>query len=394
MRQIKKKSYLFIAALLFLFQLSVAIPADAAKGNLTIALSANSVATGDTVTVTLRAADNNNKKATADMVFTYNSEIFSFVSCNAHSYTGGEGGKVSFNGSIVDVKLKAIAPGSTAVKVEGSNGKSQSSGEALDSLVAAGVRIEVSGNAVNNKSSDAGLSGLSVSAGELTPAFDTSVTAYSVTVPYETTALDVSAQTADSKAQIASITGNTELAVGENAVAITVKAENGATAVYQITVIRETESEQSGGEIGNGEDSWQLTRLQEEYKKLDKKYQEEKSFSRKIIAILIFVIIVLVIVGINLILFMKRRNEETDDYVFGESDRVNRKNGSIKGNSGKSDAGKREEIRKTEDYDDIDLEEMGDLKDLEDLEDIDDADDNDWLDNDGDDMEFIDFNKL
>lgn len=54
--------------------------------------------------------------------------------------------------------------------------------------------------------------------------------------------------------------------------------------------------------------------LQEEYDALSQKYSEEKSFSRNVIGILIFVLAVLVIVIINLLLHRFRKKDEYDDY--------------------------------------------------------------------------------
>ncbi len=90
----------------------------------------------------------------------------------------------------------------------------------------------------NNK-----LASLSVSPGELTPAFQTATTAYAVTVPFETTKLDVAAQAEHTAASVT--TSGTDLAVGENKIDVTVTAQNGKTKVYTITVTRQ-ESELAG----------------------------------------------------------------------------------------------------------------------------------------------------
>ena len=53
------------------------------------------------------------------------------------------------------------------------------------------------------------------------------------------TSIAVSATPVNEKATIESVTGNTNLAVGANVVQIVVKAENGTTATYKITVTRQ-----------------------------------------------------------------------------------------------------------------------------------------------------------
>ena len=60
--------------------------------------------------------------------------------------------------------------------------------------------------------------------------------------------------------------------------------------------------------------------LQEEYDALSQKFSEEKSFSRNVIGILIFVLAVLVIVIINLLIHRFQKKEEFDDYDEEEYD--------------------------------------------------------------------------
>ena len=299
MKQIKKKSYIILAALLLLLQLSISLPVYAADGSLTIAVSSSNISVGNTVTVTLRASGPGGAAAVSDMEFTYSTNVFSFVSCNAEGYTGGEGGTVKASGSAVNVVLKAVGQGKGSLKVTGTNGRLKDEAETpLSSMTAAGVVLNVAGN----QSGDISLSGLTLSVGQLSPDFTGSVKEYTTTVPYETTSIEVQAQTSDSKAPVESITGNADLQPGENTITITVKAESGSEAVYTIKATREAEAVQNPGDMdpeqtgqeGTADsqqptaDEWQFSRLQDEYQKLDKKYQEEKSFSRKVIAILIF----------------------------------------------------------------------------------------------------------
>ena len=93
----------------------------------------------------------------------------------------------------------------------------------------------------DTRSGDATLKSLSVSNQNISPAFDKSKTSYTLTVPNDTTSIDVSAIANDSKATV-TISGNTNLKVGVNPVKITVKAENGTTNVYTINVTRKASS--------------------------------------------------------------------------------------------------------------------------------------------------------
>ncbi len=327
----KFKIVAFLAALLLLIQTGMPMQVFAAEGKLSIAVSARTVNVGDTVTVTLSATGPNNEKATADMEFTYNTSTFSFESCGAPGYTGGAGGTVKASGGMVTVKLKAIAEGDCGLKVTGSNGKIKASGEELSKMVAAGVVIQAGAGAASAGSSDNSLSALSLSAGELSPAFVYSTTSYTAEVPYETTSVDVNATPSHSNAKVESITGNTDLQVGENTISVTVTAENGSKAVYKIVVTRAAEptgtidpgadpgTDPSGQETTDSqiqEYQDQITYWKNQYMKQYEKNESQKSFSRKVIAVLIFAVVVLAIVCINLLLFKRRQNAGSGEDIF------------------------------------------------------------------------------
>lgn len=81
------------------------------------------------------------------------------------------------------------------------------------------------------------LAQLSCSNASLSPAFDPSVTQYSVTVPFEVESLDLYTE-ADHGGASVSVSGNS-LVVGSNTVTVTVVAEDGSTRRYTISVQRE-----------------------------------------------------------------------------------------------------------------------------------------------------------
>lgn len=215
-----------------------------------------------------------------------------------------------------------------------------------------GISTEMTASATqveneSSKSPDNSLSSLKLSQGTLSPEFYYSTTSYTATVPYETTSVEVTAKTSNSKAEIESINGTSDLQPGENKITITVRAENGAKAVYTIKVTREngptgtsageTTPGETTGEAGETPETGETTPgetenivseeysaqieeyenrmslLQKEYEKLEKKYESEKSSARTIIAILVFVLIVVIIAGINIILFMKRSGRDGED---------------------------------------------------------------------------------
>lgn len=85
------------------------------------------------------------------------------------------------------------------------------------------------------KSSNNALASLTVSAGELAPAFDPTITDYTLSLPLRTNKITFTATPSDSKA---TVQGDGEVALqgGENKVAVVVTAEDGSAKTYNITV--------------------------------------------------------------------------------------------------------------------------------------------------------------
>ena len=269
--------------------------AKAASGKTTIAVSAGSLNIGQTVTVTAKALSASGDSAYANMVLTYDAGILEFVSCNA-TYGGG-GGSISVASDSFSVTLKAISAGKASISLSATDGVIYGTEEELDSMAGSSTSVTVkneaagsntgnnssagnngssgsNGNAGNGSSSGTGsnnntgsntaalsadnsLKALTISPGTLSPAFKGSTTKYTATVDNSVTSIAVSATPVNENATIESVTGNTNLAVGANVVKIVVKAENGTTATYKITVTRQaagttgSETTTTGGENGD-----------------------------------------------------------------------------------------------------------------------------------------------
>lgn len=245
--------------------------AKAASGKTTIAVSASSLNIGQTVTVTAKALSASGDSAYANMVLTYDAGILEFVSCNA-TYGGG-GGSISVASDSFSVTLKAIAAGKASISLSATDGVIFSTAEELDSMAGSSTSVTVKNEAAGNNtgnnnntgsntnaaalSADNSLKALTISPGTLSPAFKGSTTKYTATVDNSVTSIAVSATPVNEKATIESVTGNTNLAVGANVVQIVVKAENGTTATYKITVTRQaagttgSETTTTGGENGD-----------------------------------------------------------------------------------------------------------------------------------------------
>lgn len=269
--------------------------AKAASGKTTIAVSASSLNIGQTVTVTAKAFSESGDSAFANMVLTYDAGILEFVSCNT-TYGGG-GGSISVANDSFSVTLKAIAAGKASISLSATDGVIFSTAEELDSMAGSSTSVTVknevaggnstnnggsgnNGNSGNNGSSgnngnagngsstaslsaDNSLKALTISPGTLSPAFKGSTTKYTAAVDNSVTSIAVSATPVNEKATIESVTGNTNLAVGTNVVKIVVKAENGTTATYKITVTRQAAGNSGSatattggenGDSGNGDD--------------------------------------------------------------------------------------------------------------------------------------------
>lgn len=243
--------------------------AQAASGKTTIAVSSGSINIGQTVTVTAKALSASGDSAYANMVLTYDAGILEFVSCTA-TYGGG-GGSISVANDSFSVTLKAISAGKASISLSATDGVIFSTAEELDSMAGSSTSVtvnnEAAGSSTGNNSSagttggnsagtgsnnntgsntntaalsaDNSLKALTISPGTLSPAFKGSTTKYTATVDNSVTSIAVSATPVNEKATIESVTGNTNLAVGANVVKIVVKAENGTTATYKITVTRQ-----------------------------------------------------------------------------------------------------------------------------------------------------------
>ena len=245
--------------------------AKAASGKTTIAVSAGFLNIGQTVTVTAKALSASGDSAYANMVLTYDAGILEFVSCNA-TYGGG-GGSISVASDSFSVTLKAISAGKASISLSATDGVIYGTEEELDSMAGSSTSVTVKNEAAgsntgNNSntgsntntaalSADNSLKALTISPGTLSPAFKGSTTKYTATVDNSVTSIAVSATPVNEKATIESVTGNTNLAVGANVVKIVVKAENGTTATYKITVTRQaagttgSETTTTGGENGD-----------------------------------------------------------------------------------------------------------------------------------------------
>ncbi len=133
------------------------------------------------------------------------------------------------------LRFKALAQGSTTLEISDYELYDVNSKAAtLDKKGSSAITIAQG----ESGASDATLKSLKISPGTLSPAFDPTVTEYTATVAESIEKITVSAPTNDADAKVV-ISGNSGLALGENAVTCKVTAQDGSVNVYTITVTRQ-----------------------------------------------------------------------------------------------------------------------------------------------------------
>ncbi|MBO5797140.1 MAG: cadherin-like beta sandwich domain-containing protein [Clostridia bacterium] len=215
-----------------LCSLPLAASAEAAA---TVAFSSSTLEIGQTLTVTLNFTGPS--VGAVDATLSYDASVLEFVSGNDAS---GGGGLVQMTGwASSEVKslrftltFKALKAGSSTVRIDRSTVYAWD--ESLLGNPTAGATVTVRDKAL---SQNADLKSITLSAGELYPAFSANTTVYNVTVNHYHTSVNLSAVAADNGAKV-EISGSSELQVGANKRTITVTAPGGAVKVYTVTITR------------------------------------------------------------------------------------------------------------------------------------------------------------
>ena len=215
--------------------------------NISISASKSSIEIGDTVTVTISVPEN----VSGTMNVIYPTDLLEYSKASAEvnankagtvAISIGKNGLATSNK--ITITFKAKTTGDATIKA---NGLDFFDNESYDSvaLVDSSTKITIKNATQENQlSSDYYLSKLNITAGSkkvtLSPAFSYRKTNYTATVDYDVTDVVVSASLSSKKAELVSMTdnGKVKLNVGENKVEITVKAENGKTLTYVVTITR------------------------------------------------------------------------------------------------------------------------------------------------------------
>ena len=243
-----------------------------AAGSISVSASKTTVKVGDVVTISTSISPG---EYGVNATLTKSSGAFEFVEGDNIYPDGG-----TPNNSI---KVKAVSEGSCTFSVRVINAfddqlkeTSMSSGSVTITATSASSNNDSNSNKDNKdnsgsntgndsnankdnenkeekKSSNASLGSLVISAGSLSPEFSAATKDYTATVDYSCSSLAVTANPADSKASVTSVTGNDSLEVGENTVSVVVTAEDGSTSTYNIVVTRRSEDDP---ENADKQDNW------------------------------------------------------------------------------------------------------------------------------------------
>ena len=273
----KKSRYRFLPSFLAVILMlgCMMIPDTKAQASsLSLGVSTSSVKIGDTVTVSITVPAG----VSATVNVTYPSGVFSFSS--ASDTASSNGGTVSMTiGSYGStntkttgtMKFKAKAAGSATFSASAPIAGNQDGDRVTVGGASASVRVKNESNDSTNdnsnngnhandgednthKSADNSLASLTLSSGTLSPAFKYNVTNYTAEVANDVTSVVVSAKPSNANATVESVNGGENLAVGANKIQVVVKAENGVTATYTITVTRKESGDTDDSDTPDEED--------------------------------------------------------------------------------------------------------------------------------------------
>ena len=257
MKKIIKISLLFIITLLFMININSVNAASTS-----ISASSTKVTKGKSVTVTASvkagawnltlSGAGQSKGLVGQTATTANASASTSI-----TFTPSKTGTYTFTlkGDITDYDTDATSDVSKSVTITVTEPPSKPSGGGTTGGNSSGGSSS-SGNSSSNsttnkkptnttttkpaeepKSTDSTLSALTIKEGAISPEFKKDVKEYALTIPYETTEVNVTATANDSKAKV-NIEGNKDLKEGENIVKVLVTAEDGTSTTYTIKVTR------------------------------------------------------------------------------------------------------------------------------------------------------------
>ena len=240
----KKRLKVILSSIAFLMTISLLqLPVYAA--GFSVSKSASSVAPGGTFTVSVSvsgegrfnfSASNGTVSSSSQWIDGSGSVSVKAgssgtvtVSVTASDVSANDGETVISGTHSVSVTINAPASGGNTTNSNNSNSGSTTNNTDTTTQQTEEKKEETKKSNVNT------LASLTVSAGELSPAFDGNNTNYEVNVDAKVTSITIDAKATDAKASVSG-TGEHALQVGANTLQVVCKAENGSTKTYTITV--------------------------------------------------------------------------------------------------------------------------------------------------------------
>lgn len=240
----KKRLKVILSSIAFLMTISLLqLPVYAA--GFSVSKSASSVAPGGTFTVSVSvsgegrfnfSASNGTVSSSSQWIAGSGSVSVKAgssgtvtVSVTASDVSANDGETVISGTHSVSVAINAPASGGNTTNSNNSNSGSTTNNTDTTTQQTEEKKEETKKSNVNT------LASLTVSAGELSPAFDGNNTNYEVNVDAKVTSITIDAKATDAKASVSG-TGEHALQVGANTLQVVCKAENGSTKTYTITV--------------------------------------------------------------------------------------------------------------------------------------------------------------
>ena len=240
----KKKFKVILSSIAFVMTISLLqLPVYAA--GFSVSKSASSVAPGGTFTVSVSvsgegrfnfSASNGTVSSSSQWIAGSGSVSVKAgssgtvtVSVTASDVSANDGETVISGTHSVSVAINAPTSGGNTTNSNNSNSGSTTNNTDTTTQQTEEKKEETKKSNVNT------LASLTVSAGELSPAFDGNNTNYEVNVDAKVTSITIDAKAIDAKASVSG-TGEHALQVGANTLQVVCKAENGSTKTYTITV--------------------------------------------------------------------------------------------------------------------------------------------------------------
>ena len=230
---LKKLGIILTLLLTFIYNLN---DVYAATASISLSASKTTVYINDTVTINVTVSETGGKLGSWNYDIAHDSSKLSLLPDYKEGIYG-EVGDGNISSKSYTLKYKAIAPGSTTIKVTSADIRDWDSEQSLNvnkgSVTINVVERNSIQNNVTSKSADNNLKSLSIDGANLIPEFNKDKLEYNVELSNDTTKIKINAEVNDSKATVLGA-GEVEVKEGQNKIQLVVTAENKSTKTYVI----------------------------------------------------------------------------------------------------------------------------------------------------------------